>query len=351
MMRCRLLMGACLLALCAPAIAAQRTFVSSTGLDTNDCALTRPCRQFATAIANTDANGEIVVLDSAGYGAVAIDKSISIVAPQGVYAGVTVFSGAGVTVHPGAGGKVVLRGLTINGQGGLNGIAIQSGDEIHVEQCVVSNVAATGIDVAGSYVAVHISETVVRSAGSALSVHAIGARVFVSDSSFAQSAGDGIGLQAGELSLDRVRVEESGVFGLRVAPASLQTVRASVRDSLFSANQQAIFVIATTGSAAAIVSVERSAALLSLQAGIVAQGGAGNSIELTVSHSVVSDSAGQGLYAIGGAVKAFVGGSTLTRNSVGLHQSAGATLYTYSNNALVGNTTATSGTITPLSLQ
>jgi len=349
MMRHRLLLGVLLLALCAPATAAQRTFVSSTGLDANDCALARPCRGFAAAIANTDANGEIVVLDSAGYGVVAIDKSVSIVAPPGVYAGVTVFSGAGITVNPGAGGKVVLRGLTINGQGGSNGISIQSGDEIHVEQCVVSNVAATAIDVTGG-VAIHISDTVVRSAGSALSLHATGAQVFVGDSSFMESAGDGIGHYDGDLSLDRVRVEDSGVYGLRVAPAAGATVRATVRDSLFSANSQAIFVYAPSAGRVASVSVERTAALRSAQAGIVAQGGAGE-ISLTVMDSVVSDNTSEGLYAIGSAVTAFVGGSTLTRNSVGLHQSVGATLYTYRNNALYGNTTATSGTITELLLQ
>jgi hypothetical protein len=64
----------------------------------------------------TAANGEIVVLDSGGYGRVTIDKSVSIVAPPGIYAGISVFAGQdGVTIFtPGI--TVVLRGLTINGR-------------------------------------------------------------------------------------------------------------------------------------------------------------------------------------------------------------------------------------------
>ena len=68
-------------------IAAQRTFVASTGLDTHPCSISTPCRSFGTAIAHTDDNGEIIVLDSAGYGTVTIAKSVSIIAPPGIYAG------------------------------------------------------------------------------------------------------------------------------------------------------------------------------------------------------------------------------------------------------------------------
>jgi hypothetical protein len=77
--------------------AAQRAFVASYGTDVNtaaNCSLASPCRGFAAAATVTDANGEIIVLDSAGYGPVTITKSISIIAPAGVYAGITVFSGA-----------------------------------------------------------------------------------------------------------------------------------------------------------------------------------------------------------------------------------------------------------------
>jgi hypothetical protein len=78
--------------------AAQRTFVASYGSDANPCSLTAPCRGFAAAVAQTSTDGEVIVLDSAGYGTVTIAQSVSIIAPPGVYAGISVFSGDGITV-------------------------------------------------------------------------------------------------------------------------------------------------------------------------------------------------------------------------------------------------------------
>src|SRR5438093_6424824 len=63
----------------------QRTFVSAhTGSDANPCGPTTPCRSFGAAMALTLSGGEIIVLDSGGYGTVTIDKSVSIVSPAGV---------------------------------------------------------------------------------------------------------------------------------------------------------------------------------------------------------------------------------------------------------------------------
>ena len=104
------------------AAGAQRAFVASNGNDAGPCSITAPCRGFTEAVSKTNAGGEVVVLDSAGYGAVTINKSISIIAPPGVYAGVSVLSGNGITVNaPGA--TVALRGLSINGQGGSTALS------------------------------------------------------------------------------------------------------------------------------------------------------------------------------------------------------------------------------------
>jgi hypothetical protein len=77
----------------AQAFAAQRTFVASTGLDVNPCSITQPCRAFAAALALTDPDGEIIVKDSAGYGRVTIDRSVTITSPPGIYAGISVLAG------------------------------------------------------------------------------------------------------------------------------------------------------------------------------------------------------------------------------------------------------------------
>src|SRR5258707_1277031 len=99
----------------------QRTFVASTGVDSNPCNLAAPCRTFGAAMAQTASGGEVIVLDSGGYGAFTVLQPVSIIAPAGVYAGISVFTGTGITINAGA-GVVTLRGLTINNLGGDIGI-------------------------------------------------------------------------------------------------------------------------------------------------------------------------------------------------------------------------------------
>src|SRR5215471_13572561 len=118
---------------------AQRTFVSGLGVDGPACSRIAPCRTFPGAIAQTNPGGEVVVLDSAGYAAFTITQAVTIVAPPGVYAGVSVFSGNGVAINAGASDIVILRGLTINNQGSSgSGIVFNTGGLLHIESCVVN---------------------------------------------------------------------------------------------------------------------------------------------------------------------------------------------------------------------
>src|SRR5687767_9358412 len=57
---------------------ATRTWVSGVGDDVNPCSRTAPCKTFAGAISKTANGGEINVIDSGGFGAVTITKSITI---------------------------------------------------------------------------------------------------------------------------------------------------------------------------------------------------------------------------------------------------------------------------------
>jgi hypothetical protein len=152
LMRNRTVLLLVALSLAGSAVAAsQRTFVASYGLDTHSCSLTQPCRQFARALTQTVSGGEIIVLDSAGYGAVDIAQDVSIVAPPVIYAGISVFAGGkGVSIHPGA-TNVKLRGLTINGQGGATGIFSNAGDiVIDIADCDISGMLADGLWIIGN---------------------------------------------------------------------------------------------------------------------------------------------------------------------------------------------------------
>src|ERR1700730_6876260 len=123
----------------AQANAATRTFVSGKGTDTGACPVTAPCRTFAFALTQTAAGGEIDVVDSAGYGAMIINKSISIVNDGAGVAGIQSVPGmAGVAINAGANDSVHLRGLTIDGLGvGTSGILFNTGGNLTIEDCVV----------------------------------------------------------------------------------------------------------------------------------------------------------------------------------------------------------------------
>ena len=148
------------LALPGSAVAqATRTWVSGVGDDANPCSRTAPCKTFAGAIAKTDQGGEINVLDSGGFGAVTITKSITISA-VGVTAGVLVAGTNGIVINtssdvaPGDPDRdvVTLKGLDIDGLGlsagvsaGLNGVLIQHAGSVRLENDEIYGFGQDGV--------------------------------------------------------------------------------------------------------------------------------------------------------------------------------------------------------------
>jgi hypothetical protein len=126
-----------------------RTWVSGKGTDAGACTVTAPCRTFAFALTQTNAGGEIDVLDPAGYGAVTIAKAINIVNDDVGVAGIQTAPGAnGVTINAGANDSVHLRGLTIEGLGsGAAGIQFNTGGNLAIENCVIRNFRIAGINI------------------------------------------------------------------------------------------------------------------------------------------------------------------------------------------------------------
>lgn len=128
--------------------AQQRSFVASFGLDTANCQLATPCRSFNVAIANTNPGGEVVILDTAGYGPMTITKSIKVIGPAGVYGGISVLGGpnptTGIVINAADGDDITLRGLDISGISGavpapLIGIDIQNAGGVHIEKSSIAN--------------------------------------------------------------------------------------------------------------------------------------------------------------------------------------------------------------------
>jgi len=128
------------------AASAQRTFVASHGAPANtafNCSITKPCRAFSDALGVTNDGGEVIVIDSAGYGPMTIAKSVSIIAPAGVYAGISAPGALSGVDIDGAGVSVVLHGLTINGSGGIgSGVHMKNGSALAMEDCAIANFSA-----------------------------------------------------------------------------------------------------------------------------------------------------------------------------------------------------------------
>jgi hypothetical protein len=260
-----------------------RTFVASTGSDANPCSRTAPCRTFGAALAQTAGGGEIVALDSGGYGAVVISQSVTIVAAPGIQASISPSSGTAITVSAGPSDVVVLRNLYLNAQGGNNGVLYQSAAALHVENLVINGFTDNGIwmDLATAS-DLYVADTIVRNTG--------GSGIYLSSAS-------GIA----KVSIVRARLENNA-YG--VVAAALTS--ANVKDTIAAGNNLWGF-----GASSA------SGSLLNLE-GCVASGN------------------GTGIYAQGGAV--LVSNCSVTMNFLGIGPDTNSQVLSRGNNTVEANT-------------
>ncbi len=317
---------------CMQSHAVQRTHVSAAfGSDANtasNCTAAAPCRFFQAAMTVTDNNGEVVVLDSGGYGAVTITQSVSLTAPTGVYAGISVFPGTnGVTIAtPGV--NVVLRGLTINGQGGSNGINMTAGNRLTVENCVISNLTQSGINV-DTTATVRVTDTVVRDNGS-----------------------NGIFLLNGAKGTI-TRAVISGHFndtGIRVAGTlASTTTTADIADSTLDGGFYGVYAYSFNATATVTVSVRDSRAVRNSVYGLLAQSTAGAAVSLSASNNMVAGNA-RGISVSGAGTKVWASGNTVSNNTSSGLENGGAVFETAGDNA-VRNNGANVGTITAIATQ
>jgi hypothetical protein len=285
----------------------SRTFVSGGGLDTNPCGATSPCRTFTRALSQTNAGGEVYVLDTAGYGPFSIAKSVTINAPQGVIAGITAISGDGIDINATVSDIVILRGLTVNNQGSNgSGIVFNTGGTLHIESCVANGFTnGAGIEINGPG-NVFVKDTIARGndLGIAVSVDTAG---------------------VASVDMDRVRLDANLNSGLDVeAVGSGVVAKGAIRYSSVSGN---------TGNGMVVEGVSSSVATLDIESCLVTNNNYG------VSVSATDATAG-----------ATISNCTITRNRVDGFSIGGGTLYSRVNNTITGNA-ANSGSLTTLPAQ
>jgi len=138
------------LALAAPLSALNnRSAVSIAGLDSNPCTPASPCRSFGAAMLATAATGEIIALDTAGYGPFTIDRAVTVSGAAGVHAAITTTSGDGITVNA-AGAQVLVRNLVLVGPGGANAIHGAAATELRIVHCFIHGFTANGVLIDGA---------------------------------------------------------------------------------------------------------------------------------------------------------------------------------------------------------
>jgi hypothetical protein len=265
---------------------AQRVFVSATGSDGNPCTFVSPCRTFQHAHDTVAANGEIDVLDPAGYGALTISKAISI---QGhAFSGISAASGNGIVINAGASDKINLNGLLIDGVGtGDNGIRFNSGLSLTVENCLVRNFNADGL--------LYVSGT---------------GTLAVSNSYFNDNNQNGIAIE---------------IFG--------SGVTASIDRSGFSGNHISGFLVGGTGPVA--VGVVDSVAANNGSQGFFIET-SGSAINLSLTHTLTEGN-GIGVQATGTNATIWLAQSTVTGNTTGFNASSSGVINTFQDNYFTNN--------------
>src|SRR5262245_1493350 len=278
--------------------APNRVFVAAQGSDANACTFAAPCRTFQHAHDVVAANGEIDVLEPAGYGAVIIIKAISI---QGHgFSGITTPSGGtGITINAGSGDKINLRGLIIEGAGtGQYGIVFNTGNSLTITDCVVRNLTLGGI----------VLQPLAGSASPS--------RFAIADTLISDIGQDGIEVVAGtggfsttaHATFTRVQVSHALGAGILAANFASAPSQVSITDSVTQAGNTGLSVGTFSGGPVTVMVVR----------------------------SVVANN-NVGVSADGMVATVRLSSSVVTGNTTALSTSNGATLTSYADNQIDGN--------------
>jgi hypothetical protein len=139
----------------APAQAqVARTFVSTTGSDSNNCAnVATPCRHFQNAVNATVLGGDVVALDPGNYGSITVTRGITIDGQGWAYVSPPGGGGNAITINANSADIVTIHGVVLDGAGvtaGTNGIVFNSGGSLTDTDCVARNFVLNGVPPLGN---------------------------------------------------------------------------------------------------------------------------------------------------------------------------------------------------------
>jgi hypothetical protein len=272
----------------------SRTWLSGVGSDSNPCSRTAPCATLQHALSQTDAGGEVDILDSGDFGSGSITQAVTIV-NQGA---VTGFTPGGIVVVAGASDVVTLRGLNLVSTL-FSALGFDSGAELHVENCQITGGIARALDFTPSGASqLFVSDTIVRA-----SVQGILIRP--------EAAG------TADVVLERVQAINNSLGGIvanaQRSSGSGTVVNIAVRDSVASGNGGiGILARSQVGGPNVVMTLDHVAAT-SNGIGIEADGSDMGAGGIALSNTQVSGN-GTGLVAVNGGVLVSFGNNYVIGN-------------------------------------
>lgn len=284
----------------APAMAQteDRTWVSRTGNDGNDCTETSPCRTFGGAYSKTRAGGTVGCLDAGDFGSLDIRKSITLSCKgqEGAIA-------RGFVVVQGDDLQVVIRGIVFDGGSDAlptaNAILITSSGSVAIEDCVVR-------DSHGANQSPNGSGVLIRPHGGAL-----------------------------EVSLKRSTITGTKRPGVNIIPSG-GSAKVTIENSSISDNNVGIRADTTDGLGWINLTVVDTILDGNTYQGLVAEGGAGR-ITVYADRLTISNNGTQGVRAINNTATVRLANSGITGHAVGTEVVNGGVIQSFGNNRIVGN--------------
>lgn len=278
---------------------AARAWVASTGSNANPCTREQPCRTFAYAVTRIRDGGEIDCVDSAEYGPIQTQRSLTIDCR-----GATgrILQEATNQVRPAVrvGGPAVLRGLIITGvpNADLFSHGIEAGGDLTLDEVTVQDITC----------------------GQCFGLAYSGTNLTVTNSNFlrngnASSVSGGISVSTNNYStatFDRVRIQENRNVGLNIR------------------------AVGNTTSANLVVSGSQ---FIATDVGIAMTSSNNAPVALTVKDTQLLHNSIVGLRISGPQAVARVFDSVIAGNTLGITGTDGATLGSYGGNLLASNVT------------
>jgi hypothetical protein len=236
------------------ASATPQTWVSGLGTGSS-CTLTAPCSSIATALSQTDAGGEVSILDPGPYTSFTITKSVAINAVGAIGSIVPPPGTTAITIQAGPSDTVTLRGLSLNGGsvdrvgGATTGVHFQTGGRLHIDACTIAGFTTDAILFAPSgSSALLVNNTSMRANNT-------GAYVRPTVTGSADASFNGVKT---EYNSRGIRIEDGGT--------------AVVRNSVTSNNTGSGFIATSLNGRAVTLAIENSEASRNGASGIVTNG-------------------------------------------------------------------------------